>query len=110
MPGGFGRHARGGELPQLVVDEREQLGGGLAVAGLGGLEKSGQIGHEVEFISSRRQKHTQRRAIAYSRRWADTDSSTYVSAASHKPESEFPRITAGLDVGSGELVKATVGN
>src|SRR5262249_11668411 len=43
---GFGGHARGGELPQFVVDEREQLGGGLAVTGRGGFQEAGHVGHE----------------------------------------------------------------
>ena len=41
-------HARGGELPQLVVDEREQVGGGLAVAGRGGVQEAGHVGHSAE--------------------------------------------------------------
>ncbi len=36
---GFGCHARSGELSQLIVDKRQQLGGGLAVAGLGGIRE-----------------------------------------------------------------------
>ena len=48
VAGGFGGHARGGELPQLVVDEREQVGGGLAVAGRGGVEEAGHVGHAAE--------------------------------------------------------------
>ncbi len=43
--GTFRGHARRGELPQFVIDEGEQLGGGAAVAGRGGIEKAGQIGH-----------------------------------------------------------------
>ena len=46
--GGLGGHARGGELPQLVVDEREQVGGGLAVTGRGGVEEASHIGHSAE--------------------------------------------------------------
>jgi hypothetical protein len=48
MTGGLSRHARGGERPQLVVHEREQVGGGLAVAGLGGFEEASHVGHERE--------------------------------------------------------------
>ena len=33
---GFRSHSRGGELPQLIMDEREQLRGGLAVSTLNG--------------------------------------------------------------------------
>ena len=36
---------RGGQLAQLVVDEREQVGGGPAVAGRGGVEEAGDVGH-----------------------------------------------------------------
>ena len=32
VPGPLRSHPRGGELPQLVVDERKQLGRGLALA------------------------------------------------------------------------------
>ena len=45
VPGVFGGHPRGGELPQLVVDERQQVGRRLAVAGRGGVEEAGHIGH-----------------------------------------------------------------
>ena len=46
VSGGFGGHAGGREVPQLVVDEREQLGGGVAVAGLSGFEEASHIGHD----------------------------------------------------------------
>ena len=36
----------GGELAQLVVDEREQLGRGLRVAGLDGGQDLGDVGHD----------------------------------------------------------------
>jgi hypothetical protein len=36
--GCFGGHARGRELPQLVVHERKQVGRGLPVTGRGGVE------------------------------------------------------------------------
>ena len=42
-------HARGGEIPQLVVHEREQLGGGLAVAGRSGVEESRYVRHSTEY-------------------------------------------------------------
>ena len=45
VAGGFGGHARGGELPELIVDERQQLSGGLAVAGRGGFEELGDLDH-----------------------------------------------------------------
>ena len=44
VAGGLVHHARGGELPQLVVDEREQVGRGLAVAGCGGVQKESHVG------------------------------------------------------------------
>ena len=49
VAGGLGRHARGGERPQFVVDERQEVGGGLAVAGRGSIEKASHIGHDVRF-------------------------------------------------------------
>ena len=45
LPRGFGRDACGGEPPQFVVDEREKVGGGLAVAAVRGFEQAGHIGH-----------------------------------------------------------------
>jgi hypothetical protein len=36
-------HSRGGELAQLVVDEREQVSGGPAISGRRGIEKTGHI-------------------------------------------------------------------
>ena len=45
--GGLGRHPRAGELPQLVADEREQVGGSLAVTGRRGVEESRHIGHSA---------------------------------------------------------------
>lgn len=33
------RTTRSGEFPQLIVDEREQLGGGFAVTGHSGIEE-----------------------------------------------------------------------
>ena len=41
-------HACGGELAQLVVDEREQVGRGLAVTGRGGVEQAGDVGHALD--------------------------------------------------------------
>ena len=46
LVGGFGGQARGGELPQLVVHERQQVGSSLAVATRGGIEEAGHIGHD----------------------------------------------------------------
>src|SRR5207237_2040789 len=48
VAGGFRGRSRGSELPQLVVHQREQLGGGVAVAGLRGVEEAGHIGHDDE--------------------------------------------------------------
>src|SRR5262249_29689587 len=41
-------HPRRRELPRLVVDELQQLRGGLAVTGLCGLEQAGHVGHSAE--------------------------------------------------------------
>jgi hypothetical protein len=35
----------GGEVAQLVVDERERIGCGLGVAGRGGVKQDGHVGH-----------------------------------------------------------------
>src|SRR4051812_11763587 len=49
VAGGLGRYARGGERPQFVVDERQEVGSGLWVAGRGSIEEAGHIGHDVRF-------------------------------------------------------------
>jgi hypothetical protein len=48
VPGGFVHHARCGEAPQLVVNEWEQVRGGLAVAAVRGFEQPGDIRHTAE--------------------------------------------------------------
>jgi hypothetical protein len=45
---GLAGHFRGGQLPQLVIDERQQIGGGLAVTLLGGFNQTGQIRHSCQ--------------------------------------------------------------
>jgi hypothetical protein len=44
----FGYHFHGGELSEFVVDEREQVSGGLAVAGRSSIEEAGHIGHTAK--------------------------------------------------------------
>ena len=41
----LGRHAGSGELPQLVVDERQQVGRGFRIAGRDRIEKLGDVSH-----------------------------------------------------------------
>src|SRR5262249_22717741 len=77
MAGGFRGQARGGELPQLVVDERQEVGSSLAVAGSGSVKEAGHRGHAAtKFISNWRQNHWKPRVIGHTCRWADTNSST----------------------------------
>ena len=45
LAGGFRGHARG-ELSQLVVDERPEIGRSLAVTDRGCIEEAGHIGHD----------------------------------------------------------------
>ena len=45
LAGGFGEHFRGGEFPQFVIDEREEVGSGSAITGLGSFDESGHLGH-----------------------------------------------------------------
>jgi hypothetical protein len=45
VAGGSGGHSRGGELPQLVVCVRQQVGRGPAVAGRGRIKEAGHLGH-----------------------------------------------------------------
>ena len=63
VAGGFGRHARGGQFPQLIVHEREQVRGGLSVSGGRGFKKAGHIRHSAECIGSRRREHWKPAAI-----------------------------------------------
>ena len=46
LPGSLRGHLRGGKLAQFVIDEGEQLVGGLAVALPGGFDEMGQVRHE----------------------------------------------------------------
>lgn len=48
LAGGFSCHPHGRELSQLVVDEGEEVCGGLAITGRGGIEEASQFGHAVE--------------------------------------------------------------
>ena len=48
VPGILRGHPRGSELPQLVVDQRQQLLGRLAVALLDGREDAGDVVHRLE--------------------------------------------------------------
>ena len=52
LVGGLVGHPRGGELAQLVVDEREQVGGGLAVTGRRGVQESRHVGHSANVTST----------------------------------------------------------
>jgi hypothetical protein len=45
LAGRFGGHTNGGKLPQLVVDEREQVGSSLAVTRCGGFQELSHVGH-----------------------------------------------------------------
>jgi hypothetical protein len=45
VAGGFGRHARGGELLQFVLDEREQLRGTLTASFRNGFDRTSDIRH-----------------------------------------------------------------
>ena len=50
-------HARGGELAQLLVHEREQVGGGLAVAARRGIQKTAHVGHSAKYTRCGRREH-----------------------------------------------------
>jgi hypothetical protein len=52
VAGGFCSHARGRQLPQLVVNEREQVGGCLAITGGRGVQESRQVGHATSVTLS----------------------------------------------------------
>jgi hypothetical protein len=47
VPGRFGRHPRGGEIAQFVVDEWEKFRRSLAITRGNGIEKAGHVGHDV---------------------------------------------------------------
>jgi hypothetical protein len=59
VPGSLGGHFRGGELAQLVVDEREQFRGGPAVTIIGGFDQMSQLRHEGSVYNTvnRRRRH-----------------------------------------------------
>ena len=67
VAGRLGRQPGGGELPQLVVDEREQLGRGLRVAGRGRVEESGDVGHVGRVYPAAGRRSTTRNGWAGSR-------------------------------------------
>ena len=52
VPGLLVGQAGGGELPQLVVDEREQVGRGRRVALLDGVQELGDVGHAAQHTPS----------------------------------------------------------
>jgi hypothetical protein len=79
LAGGFGRHPRGGELAQLVVHERQQVGLGPAVAGRGRIEAAGHIGHDgrvYQLLAAEPQETEGDLVIGHSRHGAATNSST----------------------------------
>src|SRR5262245_44452744 len=45
LTGGLARHSCRGELSQFVVDQRQQVGGGLAAASRCRAEQAGNVGH-----------------------------------------------------------------
>jgi hypothetical protein len=48
MSRSFVGHASGGEFPQLVVHEWQQIGSSLAITGRNGIEQASHIGHSAE--------------------------------------------------------------
>ena len=58
VPGVLHGHPRGREFPQLVVDEREQVGRRLAVAGRGGVKEVGDLGHNNGLYRRHRNMNT----------------------------------------------------
>lgn len=53
VTGGLRGHARSGERPQLVVDERKQVGSGLTIAFRGSIEETRHVGHWSECTGCR---------------------------------------------------------
>ena len=49
LAGCLGGHPSGGEFPQFVVNEWEEVGGRFWVSTRGRVEQAGHIGHWVEF-------------------------------------------------------------
>src|SRR5579872_2493901 len=63
---GLRGHPHGGELSQLVVDEREQVSGGVAVTAVRSFEKAEHIGHTkilMNFQVTTRLTHESARTI-----------------------------------------------
>jgi hypothetical protein len=61
MAGSFGRHARGSKRPQFLINERQQVGGGSAVACRCGIKDARHVGHGGEF--NRRYGSGNRKAV-----------------------------------------------
>jgi hypothetical protein len=60
VAGRLNGYSRGGELAQFVVEEWEQVGGGLAIAASVGFEQSGDVGRGLEYNRCRRQRSGKR--------------------------------------------------
>ena len=89
----LGGQPGGGELAQLVVDEREQVGGGLRVAGRGGVEEAGDVGHAAEHTPprTRRNRFPGRRPL---------DPAYFAPSYSHRTGSERNRDDSRFVFGS----------
>src|SRR5205823_6102090 len=61
VAGRLGGHPGGGEFAQLIVDEREQVGGGTAVPGRGRVEQSADVGHGGNCTAGAARSETLRR-------------------------------------------------
>jgi len=55
LPGLLVGQTRGGELAQFVVDEWQQLGGGLRISGRGVVEELGDVGHAAQHTPTERE-------------------------------------------------------
>src|SRR5262249_22314313 len=62
LVGRFARQPRRPELPQLVVDEGEQFGGGRGAAGRRGAQESRRLGHPAQCNDSRRRRKEEKAA------------------------------------------------
>jgi hypothetical protein len=67
VPGSLRGQPRGCEFPQLLVNEREQVGRRLAVAGCGGFEEVSDLAHTDRVYRIREDRHMVSQSVSYVR-------------------------------------------
>jgi hypothetical protein len=105
VAGGFGGHARGGELAHLVVHERQQVGRGPAVAGRGSIEETGHIRHHgrvYQRLAAETRENEGDRALSPRGSYPQPNDVSFLAARSINPD--------GVVISSGYRGQHTPGN